>query len=351
MLSEIRYLWFIVLVAVFLCQLPGPVQASEIERECMLIYPKWYHVLDRQRCVKNKRSDARAKTKRVKAEIKAKEEERKAEIKAEEKRKLAEVEAKKKQEEAEQRKKAEAKERARTARICVAEKLPSLENDLENITKNLNSAKNIPNTQRILSTLGHEYSLVPSKEDIKRRVAVVRIKPSCETDFYFLVNINFNLNNKVASYGVWAENPPKGLKKGLWRQYSRDFEVEERRRRNTEARKRQDRLDNERRKAEAEKRKQEQEKIRVQNERRAEEAQKKREESKRERERKRAEYMRRQQFLEANHHCAPGLSRRERLRRLALRGPVLETGNQEFANSSGEIKFLYTDTENVNWCR
>jgi hypothetical protein len=40
-------------------------------------------------------------------------------------------------------------------------------------------------------------------------------------------------------------------------------------------------------------------------------------------------------------HCAPNLSKEERLRRLALKGPIRETGFDTFSNSGGSVQFSY----------
>ncbi len=294
------------------CVTPNIVYASQFDKECASEFPNWHQYFERSDCVR-----------RLK--------EQKA---LEDKKKWREDEIKRREEE---------------ARPCISEDLERMESLAKNIKDSINENMAFDEArEKIIEILGTDVYTQPTESDIKTWVVVAEIPTTCDTNFYFLVNVTAFQKGKVLRLGIWSKSAPKGYKSGYMTNFSTDFvklrrdkaEAERKRRFIEKERKE---LGKKRRAAEAEKRRaKELERKRLaaeaENQRRVLEAEKRRA---KELEKKRhASEAERKQTGNLPDPCAAGLSRDERLRRLRLSGKVRQTAENTFVAGRHRIVFV-----------
>lgn len=174
---------------------PGNAHASDFEKQCAEIYPKWFHVLDRSRCV---------------SDLEREEADREEEVRRREEKIEAE------------------KSRVELARLCISEDLPRMEKAVSAIVDGISEKMTFEAAQAVLEdVLGQPPTVVPPTENIKERVAVSTIPTSCESDFHFLVKALKSEKEQLRSVSAWAINPPQGYfhgPDGYLTAFSKDFD-------------------------------------------------------------------------------------------------------------------------------
>lgn len=302
-------------------------RAGEIEEKCHGNFPKWHQYFDRRDCIKELgRERARREFKKKTEEI--------------------------------------ANRREEKARTCIAKDLARMESLAKKARDSVKEKMTLEDAVAALdSILPTKSRLEPTKHNIKEWVAINRIPTKCASTFFFLVNIIALESRQLKSFNIWAETAPKGYRGGYRKELSKDFEdIRKTRAKDRQFQeilrigreKRQRAKAEKKRKAEAARKKRMKE---TQRRRRAEgEAAKKRlRELARESEHQRhlreverrdareAEKRRRASTppTQKKDHCAPNISRAERLKRLQENyGQVRQTGSSSFVAGGHSISFL-----------
>lgn len=196
--------------------------------------------------------------------------------------------------------KIEAKEfKEKAARGCLADQIPQAENSIKTFTNKIDpNEKLIDIRDKFIKETNYEPEIAVTKDNIKTKVLILTVGTSCESDFSFLININENENHELTKLYVYAQNPPEGYKTsnyGIIDSLTRDFEFI----RNSKSLNKFDP----------------------------------------------------DKFLsETQDHCAPNLSRQERLRRLATHGKVRESGLWTFTAGGSRIEFTDSTSSSVFTC-
>jgi hypothetical protein len=129
--------------------------------------------------------------------------------------------------------KLEAKEDA--ARPCIATQLPNLDQKLRNLSANveIRPPKSIVEAMASIENyLGVKGEVVIPDDLILEKTVVAFVRPTCETEFGYLVNIRLDKDQRTRWLSVYAQNPPKGLSGvgigGYVESFSIDIEERER---------------------------------------------------------------------------------------------------------------------------
>ena len=69
-------------------------------------------------------------------------------------------------------------------------------------------------------------ALQVTDSNIKKNVLVYLLKPKCDSNFDFLINITDNEDRSLDTFRVWAQNSPLGYKDGYKHTFYRDFKSE-----------------------------------------------------------------------------------------------------------------------------
>jgi len=244
---------------------PSSVFANiEINQDCDNKFPKWFQLLERRDCVKELENKAKKES-----------EHRAQQTKLERERRIALANERKREEK---------------ALPCLSNDVSRMEKIANNIRDSLNMDMPFEEAVKVAGDLlGRSLQVQPDSKNIKISVAIGTITTTCNSDFYFLINIGGSKNTPVTFYKVWSQNAPQGYTKGYLYSVSRDY------------------LD------------------------------KKREEAKK----------RKARELAQNDHCAEGLSKSERLRRLALRGTVRQTSSDTYKVGRSRLVFSHYIVDNT----
>ena len=125
----------------------------------------------------------------------------------------AEVEARAKREEA--------------ARPCLAKAIPALENTIKELGNNISHADTlVVAAAKVAKVTGNKFQIEPSENNIKKMIAVDALRSKCVSDFYYLINIVQGEDGKLESFKVWTETPPKGYINGNANGYRPEFSVD-----------------------------------------------------------------------------------------------------------------------------
>ena len=188
----------------------------------------------------------------------------------------------------------EAKERREeAARNCLAEQIPDIEKLIQSLMKSLNYDDNMNQVISKLEKLKIAASIVPSINNIKEKVAVLRINTTCKSDFNFLINITEGEDKRLNSFSVWSENSPQGYPSGFLKQFHIDFAAQR-------------------------------------------EILKKAQ--------KRLAETKVYESDQNSNHCAPNLSRQERINRLARKGQIRQTSENSYNAGSSAVSFSFAGT-------
>lgn len=182
-------------------------------------------------------------------------------------------------------------------RACLSEQIPAMENSIKEISNLIDPFSNVHEVKRQLKDkLNINFDLLIADDNIKNRVLVAAISTSCKSKFYYLINIRDNENKELTSFNVYAENPPQGYSTGQFNiieSLKKDF---------VEAR-----------------------------------IQKK-------------QTLNNTKSANIEDHCAPDLSHDERLRRLAKRGQIHESGLLTYTAGESKIEFTSSRSGSVYIC-
>ncbi len=209
--------------------------------------------------------------------------------------------------EREAKEKEEREKRDALARYCISDDILRMETIAKEIKGKLNMDMSLNEATKVIKDIVEdEVFIQPTEANIKELVAIAGVKTLCAHDFYFLVNVTAMKGEKIKSLRFWANNSPKGYTNSHLQEFSVDY-----------AKLRDDRA-------------LESIKTTKKNVQRSSNVQEKK-------------------FPE---HCAPNLTRKERLRRLALRGQLKQTSANAYVlsgNSKYSIGFTYSDR--LSYCR
>lgn len=216
--------------------------------------------------------------------------------------------------EAQALKKAEEKELAeRAARPCIAKDLDRM----EGLAKKLSTALLKDTTPEEMLSMLKNNNLSPqttqAKDNIKEQVVIGVIQTQCPSEFNLLVNVRFDEKSKPKWIRYWAQNAPLGYDDSAYstiKLAEKDFEYETRRKaiQHAEEEAKRKRVENEEREAAVRRKERE------------------------------------------NDPCAPGLSRSERLSRLAKFGAVREVGHDDYKAGGRQVRFSLIDPNSILWC-
>lgn len=189
-------------------------------------------------------------------------------------------------------------EREAAARPCLANDIPRMESAIFASRAAINQSMTIEQARETLArTLDPQASIVVSNDSIRDLVAVASIYTKCDSDFNLLVNVTARNRNSLGSgepelkfFGVWPQNAPIGYAAP---NFNLDYDQQ------------------------------------------------------RELARKQAEALARAATrtparataTSPTDHCAPNLSKAERLERLAAYGDVREVGYQTFQAGTHRVEF------------
>lgn len=110
----------------------------------------------------------------------------------------------------EERKAQIAEQRESNARTCNAAEIQRIEPEIKKISSEFTSEDSLPTILEKMKIFSVEGSLGVAEENIKYQVASFLVKPKCDTTFEFLIEIFFDENKKVKEFKTWAINPPLG---------------------------------------------------------------------------------------------------------------------------------------------
>ena len=214
-------------------------------------------------------------------------------------------------------KKTQAENREFAARTCNAKEISRIEPTLRRAISSVNERTTVNQMRSIFASLeGSTVRDVTSKLNIKEVVIEASIKPACDSLFRYRIEASFEQDGTPKTYTTYAVNPPQGYNdsKFSWenaplkddveisipiRTFSYDFADQRQRMIKADEALRQ-------RKAEVEL----------------------------------------EAFERASDPCIPGISRKERMERLAKSGPVREIALDEY--TAGKHKILFGGSYNPN---
>ena len=241
------------------------------------------------------------------------------------------------------------------ARPCISNDLERMESLAKNIYDSINENMSLDEAkEKITEILGTKVATQPTELEIKKWVVIGRIPTTCDSDFYFFVNVTAFQKGKVLRLGIWSESAPKGYQSGHMTNFSTDFVKLRRDKAEARLMEKQRAAEAERRHAEELERKRHAEELErkrhaaeAEKERRAAEVERKRLAAEAEKERRAAEVERNRRAAEVERErirnlpdpCAPGLSAYERLARLRLSGKVRQISDREFETEHHRIVF------------
>lgn len=271
----------------FLWAAPAAAQTGTPEEICAGLFPNWYQVLDRNSCVKERR-------------------------------------------------------RQKKTRACVAKDSLRMERQAaaikNGITETTTMAQAKAEMERILK---RAVPLKPAEDDAAERELVVHITSECASAYQFVVRVRAEPGGRIRFVTTAARFAPEGYADGERADLSKDFEGVRRAR-----------AEAARRRAAAQARRRAQERHRIEAARlRAEEAERQRRaaeaaklrQAAEEKRRRAEEARRRRQALAApppiGEHCAPDLTRQERIRRLGRFGVVRPTGAHSYRAGGHRLSF------------
>src|SRR5713101_736683 len=213
--------------------------------------------------------------------------------------------------EAEERlKAAEAKRlRQERARPCIADDLKRMEDLAWKAVSALNENMNLEMAQKAVEpVLGANGQVVVADDNIKEKVRAHRINTKCDSDFYLLINVRASEYGAVRWVAVWSQEPPTGYPSGRLEAFATDFE--DRRWRKVQ---------------------QEAKELAQKDKTRA---------KKRAAIRSIASKPDSRDDPIVNDHCGPGLSKNERLRRLASYGALRQTSEDTYTAGNHSVSFF-----------
>jgi hypothetical protein len=235
------------LLAFFVSSLSFSQSDQLIEDDCKAVYPSITEFFERKKCVSD------AKKAKAQREVKEKREE--------------------------------------SARNCLAEQIPDIEKWIQSLMKDLNYDDSMNQVVSKLEKLKVSPEIVPSTNNIKEKVAVLKINTTCKSDFSFLINITEGEDKKLKSFSVWSEDAPRGYSSGFLKQFHIDFASQK-------------------------------------------EAIKKAQ--------KRLTETKGYETDQNSSHCAPNLSRQERINRLARKGQLRQTSENSYSAGLSSVSFSFT---------
>jgi len=155
----------------------------EIEAECKQLFPNLiWDYLNRRDCVNQKKEAAEAK------------------------KKEAQLEAAKRL-------------REDNARACIADEIPRLEDALRKVKSTLRELYNqkiedltINKAQEVIQGLDNSYKIdvgIPD-DNFREKVLVFTVKPHCDSDFHYLINLRFDQTGLIRWFKVWSRVRPRG---------------------------------------------------------------------------------------------------------------------------------------------
>jgi hypothetical protein len=301
---------FAFIVTVYLLAFFGTLSSShariEYDKQCYADFPKWFQYFERRSCVRELETTD-----------------------FDEKEKIL---------------------REKNARICIAKDLSRMEEIAAKIKNQLTEEMTFEQAQKkLVEILETKLEVRPSEGNIKIPVAIANVNTKCNSEFHFLINVRSSLSGKIDFLSVWSKSPPKGYARGMLYNFSSNYVSVRREKIRTkkalkalveEASKRKKRLEENKKRREIAKqiiaeKKAKQKRLELLQKRQAAQQ---------------AEERRRQAALPD--HCAPGLNKRERLRRLALRGKVRQNSSSSFStvgHPRRTVSFHYDGT--VSYCQ
>lgn len=102
------------------------------------------------------------------------------------------------------------KERELEARSCNAAEIQRLEPEIKKINSSLTKEDSIESVLKKMKLLAQKGSLGFSEENIKHQLATFSVKPRCDSNFEYFIEIYFDESKKVKEFKTWALNPPVG---------------------------------------------------------------------------------------------------------------------------------------------
>jgi hypothetical protein len=290
----------------------------EINKSCAEDFPKWFQYFERRDCVN-------------------------------------ELEAAKAERENKEALKKRKKNREETARSCIGKDLDRMEGIVKKIKASLKNPTIFEDAQKIVEMqFGSKQPVVISKHDIRTSVIISRVETNCDSDFYLLVNIDGKPGQLIKRIATWGENAPQGYSSGMIAKLSANFDAMRRREKAEELKR--FRLEKAKKSRAMNIRKIEANKVKRQAALEAERRRLKENAALKKRQQQAIAEARRRRVERIRNlpdHCAPGLSREERLRRLGMRGAVRETSKNQYSAtglSSGSILFSYSNRNAVAFC-
>ena len=203
----------------------------------------------------------------------------------------AEVEARAKREEA--------------ARPCLAKQIPIMETELTNLIKSISPNDTLEVAASKLAKIASKPKITPSDTNIKQMVAVSLYTSSCLSDFYYLINISSGEDGKLDRMGVWVENPPRGYTNGNLNGYRPELSV------NFAAKRKAQIIESTKSSKSAN---------------------------------SGSSLTSNSDYMNTKSHCAPNLSMKERISRLAAYGEVVQTSERNYRAGTRSVGFLYDGT-------
>jgi len=97
--------------------------------------------------------------------------------------------------------------------------------DAKNKKKHEKTQKKLLGTYEAVEKIRYERIQV-TDSNIKENVLVYLLKPKCDSDFDFLINITDNEDRSLDTFRVWAQNAPLGYENGVKHKFYRDFNSE-----------------------------------------------------------------------------------------------------------------------------
>lgn len=109
------------------------------------------------------------------------------------------------------KKKADAEQRERIARECLAVQIPPLENRIRKVRTALHDRMTLAEARKAVHDAGENPGeFITSQNDLRRKILALKLSTTCDSTFYFLVNLDENDQGILARIAVWAMTPPAG---------------------------------------------------------------------------------------------------------------------------------------------
>ena len=222
--------------------------------------------------------------------------------------------------------KAKKQARNKAALPCLSKDIFRMEQVAKNLISRLDVNVILEDAAKVAGeVLEQKISIQPTEWDIKKLVAIGSIRTTCDSDFSFLVNINATGGEKLDTLRMWSQNPPFGYEDGQLQDFSVNF---------SEIRKEQ-KIEEQQRAviAAAKTRAEEQQRAVIAAAKASiEDTTNAATETK---------------GIDLFDHCAPDINRKERLRRLAVKGTLKQTSGETYVVSEDpnkyRLSFFYRD--------